>query len=212
MFIIVAATPTDAPASQASIRADESGVSSVLPMLDGHFDPERQSYENQAQLYFVRLLDSTQIAIDVGRERMGTDKRAGTLDFGGSASQRTISARTGAPHETGEAVARLSFTPATDAMVCAAPLARAAATAGIAARELPPGTECVYTAVARIGDGPVVRWQWRTDVLPRLQPATPDMVHLDAASTEGKLLLEWGFEARVLGYVPNVRGVATGLV
>jgi hypothetical protein len=33
----------------------------------------RGAYENKAQLYFARLLDSTRVAIEVGRERMGTD-------------------------------------------------------------------------------------------------------------------------------------------
>ena len=58
-------------------------------------------------------------------------------------------------------------------------IAKAAATAGIPFRALPPGTEYAYPAVARIGQGPVVSWQWRSDVVPRLQPVVPGTVVFD---------------------------------
>ena len=45
------------------------------------FEPFNDGYENKARLYFVRLLDSSRVAIEVGRERMGTDKRPGTIDL-----------------------------------------------------------------------------------------------------------------------------------
>ena len=76
MFIVVAAVADDTPEGQASIRADSNGASSVLVMLDGSFDPATVVYENKARMYMFRLLDTTQVAIDVGRERMGTDKTA----------------------------------------------------------------------------------------------------------------------------------------
>jgi Protein of unknown function (DUF3237) len=90
-------------------------------------------------------------------------------------------------------------------------VAKAAATAGIAFRALPRGTEYVYPSVARIGRGPVVSWQWRSDVLPRFQPVTPGTMVIDPTSEEGRMLLTWGFTPKVLGYIPNVRGVVTGL-
>jgi len=207
MFLIVVAVSDDTPAAQACIRGDGSGAASVLPMLDGRHDPGRRSYENRASLYFVRLLDSTRVAIDVGRERMGTDKRPGTIDLTRNGPQRTFSVRDGAGH----AVARISFTPAGDPGAFAAELARAAGTAGIALRELPRGTARIYPGVARIGNGPVSVWQWRSDVTPRFQSVQPDTAAFDASSEEGQTLIRWGFEPKVLGYIPNVRGVITGI-
>ena len=90
-------------------------------------------------------------------------------------------------------------------------VAKAAATAGTASRELPPGTEYVYPRVARIGNGPVVTWQWRTDLVARFQPVKPNTVLFDPSSEEGEMLIRWGFEPRVLAYIPNVRGVVTGI-
>ena len=89
-------------------------------------------------------------------------------------------------------------------------VAKAAATGGIQLRALPRGTEYVYPAVARIGRAPVVSWQWRSDVIPQLQPVSGTVV-FDASSEEGRMLLTWGFTPKVLGYIPNVRGVITGL-
>ena len=48
-------------------------------MFDGSFDPATAVYQNRARLFLVRLLDTTQVAIDVGRERMGTDNAPGPL-------------------------------------------------------------------------------------------------------------------------------------
>ena len=90
-------------------------------------------------------------------------------------------------------------------------MARAAATAGIPWRTLPAGTEYVYPAVARIGRGPVVSWQWRSDQLPVLQRVMPGTVAFHPSSEEGRMLLAWGFTPCVLGYIPHVRGVITGL-
>jgi hypothetical protein len=207
MFVIVAAVRDDTPASQACIRADENEASSVLSMFDGCFDPTRRAYENKAQLCFVRLLDSTRVAIEVGRERMGTDKRPGTIELRHEGQQRTFSIKDGA----GRAVAQIKFVPADDPSAYLSELAKAAATAGIPLRELPCGTEYVYPGVARIGTGPVVQWQWRTDVIPRFQPVKPDTVVFDASSEEGNTLIKWGFEPKVLGYIPNVRGAVTGI-
>ena len=54
-------------------------------------------------------------------------------------------------------------------------------------------------------------WQWRTDVQPRLQPVTPGSVLFGSSSEEGEILGTWGFRPQVLGYIPNVRGVVTGI-
>ena len=207
MFVIVAAVRDDTPASEACIQADENGASSVLSMFDGRFDPTRRAYENKAQLYFARLLDSTRVAIEVGRERMGTDKRPGTIEVRHEGQQRTFSVKDGAGH----AVAQIKFVPADDPLAYLPQLAKAAATAGIALRELPCGTEYVYPGVARIANRPIVQWQWRTDVIPRFQPVKPDTVVFDASSEEGNTLIKWGFEPKVLGYIPNVRGAVTGI-
>ncbi len=207
MFVIVAAVRDDTPASEAYIRADENGASSVLSMFDGCFDQSRRTYENKAQLYFVRLLDSTRVAIEVGRERMGTDKRPGTIELRHEGQQRTFSIEDGARRP----VARIKFVPADDPSAYLSELAKAAATAGIPFRELPCGTEYVYPGVARIGAGPVVQWQWRTDVIPRFQAVKPDTVVFDSSSEEGNTLIRWGFEPKVLGYIPTVRGVVTGI-
>lgn len=207
LFVIVVAVRDDTPASEACIQADENGASSVLSMLDGYFDGTRRAYENRAELYFLRLLDSTRVAIEVGRERMGTDKRPGTIELRHEGQQRTFSIKDGA----GRAVARIRFVPAEDPSAYLPELAKAAATAGIPLRELPCGTEYVYPGVARIANGPIVRWQWRTDVIPRFQPVKPDTVVFDASSEEGNTLIKWGFEPRVLGYIPNIRGVVTGI-
>jgi hypothetical protein len=207
MFVIVAAVRDDTPASQACIRADENGASSVLSMFDGSFDPTRRAYENKAQLYFVRLLDSTRVAVEVGRERMGTDKRPGTIDLRHEGPHRAFSIKDGA----GRAVAQIKFVPADDPSAYLPELAKAAATAGIPLRELPCGTEYVYPGVARIANGPIVQWQWRTDVIPRFQPVKPDTVVFDPSSEEGGTLIRWGFEPKVLGFIPNVRGAVTGI-
>jgi hypothetical protein len=207
MFIIVAAVRDDAPAHQACINADENGASSVLSMLDGCFDPARAVYENRARLFYVRLLDSTPIAIEVGRERMGTDKRPGTIELTHQGKQLAFSIKDNDRH----AVARINFVPADDPMAYLPEVAKAAATAGVPFCELPPGTEYIYPGVARIGKGPVVNWQWRTDLVPRLQPVQPNTVVFDSSSEEGAMLIEWGFKPKVLGYIPNVRGAVTGV-
>ncbi len=72
LFIVVVAVRDDAPSDSGIIKADSNGASSVLAMLDGGFDSATAVYENRAQLFMVRLIDTTQVAIDVGRERMGT--------------------------------------------------------------------------------------------------------------------------------------------
>lgn len=207
MFVILAVVPEGTPESQACIRADDSGASAALSMFDGSFDPSRRCYENRARLYFARLLDSTQVAIDVGRERMGTDKRPGTIELRHEGPQCTFSVSDGGGH----AVARIRFVPTEDASAYVPQLARAAATARIPLPELPQGTEYVYPALARIAHGPIVQWQWRTDVTPRFQPVKPDTVSFDAASELGAMLIRWGFEPKVLGYIRNVRGVVTGI-
>lgn len=206
-FVIVAAVSDDAPSDRAVIAADENGASSALAMFDGTFDPTRRVYENRVHLFYLRLLDSTRIAIDFGRERMGTDKRPGTIRLARDGRRRLFSVEDGA----GNPVAKIEFVIADDPRDCLREVARAAAIAGIDLRALPPGTEYVYPGVARIGADPVVTWQWRTDVLPRLQRVEPNMASFDSRSEEGAILLSWGFTPKVLGYIPNVRGAVTGV-
>jgi hypothetical protein len=208
MFIIVAAVPDHTPASQACITADGNGASSVLSMFDGSFDPAKALYENKARLYYVRLLDSTRVAIEVGRERMGTDKRPGTIELTQQGRQLAFSIKNGAGH----GVARINLAAADDPTAYLPEVAKAAATAGIPFGERPPGTEYIYPGVARIGKGPVVHWEWRTDLVPRLQPVKPGMVVFDPSSEEGEMLIKWGFQPKVLGYIPNVRGAVTGVL
>ncbi|MEP7343810.1 MAG: hypothetical protein ABI877_01025 [Gemmatimonadaceae bacterium] len=207
MFIIVPAVRADAPASQASIRADENGASSILSAMDGSFDPVTGVYENGSRMCYLRLLDSTPVAIEVGRERMGTDKRPGTIDLTHTGRQVAFSVKDG----VGNVVAKISVVLAEDPMAYRAEVAKAAATAGIRLSDLPSGTEYVYPSVARIGNGPVQSWQWRTDVLPRLQPVTPTTAVFGSSSEEGAMLINWGFQPKVLGYLPNIRGVVTGV-
>jgi truncated hemoglobin YjbI len=207
MFIVVIVVPHDASPGQASLRADPNGASSALVMFDGSFDAATAVYENRARLFLVRLLDTTQVAIDVGRERMGTDKRPGTVDIARNGRQlrlRIIDQR-------GRGVVRGELELAADPAAYLPVVAKAAATAGIPFRPFPRGTEYAYPSVARIGQGAVVRWQWRSDAVPQLQPVTPGTVLFEPGSEEGRMLLTWGFTPRVLGYIPNVRGVITGL-
>ena len=201
------AVPDETPASQASIKADDNGASSVLSALQGSFNPATAMYENSARLFYIRLLDSTRVAIEVGRERMGTDKRPGTIELTHTGRQVGVSVKDGAGH----AVASINVAVCEDGRAYRAAVAKAAATAGVPFREFPPGTEYVYPSLARIGNAPVVSWQWRTDIQPRLQAVTPDTVRFDASSEEGGMLTGWGFRPQVLGYLPNVRGVVTGV-
>ena len=207
MFIAVAAVVDNAPESQASIRVDSNGASSVLVMLDGSFDPATVVYENKARMYMFRLLDTTQVAIDVGRERMGTDKRPGTIDMACNGRRLSLSIKD--QGRRGVVLGDLELSR--DLAAYESVVAQAAETAGITLQALPRGSECAYPAVARIGQGGVVCWQWRSDVAPRLQPVMPGTVVFDPSSEEGRTLLAWGFTPKVLGYFPKVRGVVTGL-
>jgi truncated hemoglobin YjbI len=207
MFIVVIVVRDDAPPSQACIRADANGASSVLVMLDGSFDPAKAVYENRALMFQVRLLDTTQVAIDVGRERMGTDKRPGTVDMGRNGRRLCVSIK----DQAGRGVVRADLELADDPNAYTPAVATAAATAGIQFRSLPQGTEYVYPGVARIGRAPVVSWQWHSDVVPQLQRVVPGTVAIDSSSEEGRMLVSWGFTPKVLGYISNVRGVITGL-
>jgi hypothetical protein len=207
MFIVVAAAPENAPESEASISADSNGASSALVMLDGSFDPSTVVYDNKARMYMFRLLDTTQIAIDLGRERMGTDKRPGTVDMASNGNRLRFTIKD--QNRRGVVQAGMEITK--DPAVYWTAVAQAADTAGIRLQALPRGAECAYPAVARIGQGQIVCWQWRSDVAPRLQPVMPGTVHFDPSSEEGRTLLAWGFTPKVLGYFPKVRGVVTGL-
>jgi hypothetical protein len=206
MFIVLMAVRSETPPGDTSIRADPNGASSVLAMLDGSFDPAAKVYENKARLFLVRLLDTTQVAIDVGRERMGTDKRPGIIDMVRNGRRLRLSVK----DQSERAVIRAEVELSNDSTYTAA-VAKAAASAGIPVRALPSGTEYVYPAVARIGRGPLVSWQWRSDAAPLLQPVVPGTVRLDPSSEEGRMLLTWGFTPKVLGYIATVRGVITGL-
>jgi len=207
MFIVVVVVRTDTPAGRASIRADPNDASSALAMLDGSLDPTTEVYENTARLFMVRLIDTSRIAIEVGRERMGTDKRPGTVDMTRDGRHLRLSIK----DQGGRAVVTGNLELADDPAACLSEVAKAAATAGIPLRVLPRGTEYCYPAVARIGQGPVVGWQWRSDLAPRLQPVMPNAVVFDSSSEEGRILNTWCFRPKVLGYIPNVRGVVTGL-
>ena len=207
MFIVIMVVPDDAAEKQGSITADSNGASSVLPMLDGSFDPTTGVYENKTRLFLVRLLDTTQVAIDVGRERMGTDKRQGTIDMTRTGRRLRLSIKDGG----GRGVVRGEVELVDDPAAYIPEIAKAAATAGIPFRAHPPGTEYAYPAVARIAQGPVVKWHWRSDVVPRLQAVVPGSLVLDPGSEEGRMLIAWAFTPKVLGYIPNVRGMVTGL-
>jgi truncated hemoglobin YjbI len=207
MFIVVAAVPENDPETEASISADPNGASSLLAMLDGSFDPATVVYENKARMYMFRLLDTTQVAIDVGRERMGTDKRPGTVEMALNGGRLRLSIKDQGRRGVVQADLELSKSPA----AYWSAVTQAAETAGIALQALPQGAECAYPAVARIGQGQIVCWQWRSDVAPRLQPVMPGTVHFDPSSDEGRTLLAWGFTPKVLGYFSKVRGVVTGL-
>jgi hypothetical protein len=170
MFIVVMVVADGGARGRSSIKADSNGASSVLVMLDGSFDPDRKVYENTARMFQVRLLDTTQVAIDVGRERMGTDKRPGTVDITHEGRRIRVSIR----DQAGRGVVGADVELADDADRYTPEVAKAAATAGIQFRSLPRGTEYVYPAVARIGRAPVVNWQWHSDVVPQLQPIIPE--------------------------------------
>ncbi len=76
-------------------------------------NPPTAVYKNCARLFFIRLLDSTRVAIEVGRERMGTDKRPGTIDLThnariGISSQRRRGTQCRESHGGGRTIAGLS--------------------------------------------------------------------------------------------------------
>src|SRR5262245_32833579 len=178
MFIVVAVVLSEAPAGHGSITADPNGASSAVAMLNGTFDAATNVYTNLARLFMYRLVDTTQVAIDIGRERMGTDKRAGTIEMicDGRRLRLMITDR------EGHGIVRGDLELLQDPASSAPAVARAAARAGVSFRALPRGTEFCYGAVARIGRAPVVRWQWHTDVAPRLQPIRPSTVFFDSSS------------------------------
>jgi hypothetical protein len=108
-------------------------------------------------------------------------------------------------------VARIEATLTSDPDACGSAIAQAAHTAGLALPRLARGTERIYPGAARIGQAPVVCWDWRTDVMPRLQPAAAATLVVDASSEEGSLLAAWHFVPKILGHLPNVRGAVTGV-
>ena len=207
MFIVIVVVRDDALPEHASIAADGNGASSALVMLDGSFEPAAAVYENRARLFLVRLLDTTRVAIDVGRERMGTDKRLGNIQMARTGRRLRLSIKD--QNERGVLTGDLEL--ADDPAAYLPQIRKAAATAGIPLRAFPRGTEYVYPAVARIGRQTVVSWQWHSDVAPLLQPTVPGTVVFEPRSEEGRMLLAWGFTPKVLGYFPTVRGVITGL-
>ena len=142
MFIVVVVVRDDALPAQASIAADANGASSALVMLDGSFDPAALVYENRARLFLVRLLDTTQVAIDVGRERMGTDKRPGTIQMARSGRRLRVSIKD--CYERGVLTGDVLL--ADDPAAYLPQIGRAAATAGIPLRAFPRGTEYAYPA------------------------------------------------------------------
>ena len=147
MFVVVVVMPEDAAADAACIKADPNGASSALVMVDGSFDPATGVYENKARLFLLRLLDTTQVAIDVGRERMGTDKRPGTIEMSRVGRRLRVSVA----DQGQRGVVKGDVELGGEAAAYMAHLAQAAATAGIPFRSLPPGTEYAYPVVARLG-------------------------------------------------------------
>ena len=210
MFIVVAAVPI--AASSDTYLADATGASSVLPMLDGRFDAASGIYRNRSRIFLVRLLDTTDAAIDVGRERMGTDKRPASIDFSRDDQQIRIAV---GDADNRRVVDILLPIASRDTGTYAAALNDAARRNRVDLPQLPIGVEYVYPAVARIGRRPVVEWEWRTDVVPRLQPfdgkKSGSRFSAGPGSEEGRILLTWGFEPRAAGYVAHVRGLITGL-
>lgn len=206
-FVIVAAVPEGPVDTHARWPAHRNGASCLLAMTEGSFDAEARRYHNRTRLFYVRLLDSTRVAIEVGRERMGTDKRPGRVELLRQGARRLFTVSEG----NDQRVAQIEFERPAAAGAADADLSAAAATAGLTLQVLPPGTECVFPCVARIGEEPVSEWSWHSDVQPRLLRAAPGMVRFDAASVTGGLLLRWGFEPKWLGYIPTLRGVVTGV-
>ena len=207
MFMVIPAVPQDTPDHLASLSADGNGASSVLSMLRGSYDAIKGVYENAARLYFFRLFDSTQIAIDVGRERMGTDKRAGNTELKREGRLIDLSVT----DKYGRLMMQGRLILAEDPRTYLPAVAKATSTAGIAINSMSAGTEYVFPTIARIGSAPCSSWQWRIDVSPRYQPLTDDDILFGASSEEGAMLNRWGFQPKVLGYISNVRGVITGL-
>ena len=158
MFLVVVVVPMGSPVHVGTlIAANPNGLASILTMVNGTFDADANRYENTARLFMVRLVDTTQLAIDFGRERMGTDKRPGTVDV----TREGRRVRIAVADSQHRAIVRADFELAPDPAAFEQQLAAAAGTAGIACPALPSGTEYVYPVVARIGHGPVVSWQWR---------------------------------------------------
>jgi truncated hemoglobin YjbI len=207
MFLVVVAARDDAPDSVMTVPADATGATSAIVMIDGSYDAAARVYENRRRLFLVRLLDSTQVAIDVGRERMGTDKRPGTITLQAAVARLTFAIADG----RGAPVARGRFALPADPASFMPALARAAAAARVSLRSYPDGTEFVYPSVARIDRGPLVHWEWRSDAAPQLCAVPPNAVEFSASSEEGRLALSWGFTPRAIGYIAHVRGVITGL-
>jgi hypothetical protein len=136
---------------------------------------------------------------------MGTDKRPGSVTIEDTARTASFAVKNGAGH----AVATIKVD--LDGPFCLDDLAAAVMTAGIPIADVPVGTEYVYPSVARIGNGPIIGWDWRTDlrVFPRRIPA--GAVTVSTQSEEGALLGAWGFRPAIMIYIPNVRGVVTGI-
>lgn len=207
MFVIVLVMPSDASDTATWLWADTNGASSAVAMAWGRYDECTGRYENRARLYYARLLDSTRIAIDVGRERMGTDKRPGTVQLKEEGGRVVYSVRDGSDLR----VARFSLNASTDPCGYLSTVRAACATAGVEWSPLPAGTEYIYPCVARIGSDPGVQWDWRSDLVPRLRPAQPDTAQFFDESEVGRMLIDWEFTPKVWAYIPNVRGVVTGI-
>jgi truncated hemoglobin YjbI len=206
MFLVIVVVGSNATGTESTIAAHPNGASSAVAMLRGSFDPPAKAFESGPRLFMFRLVDTTQVAIDVGRERMGTDKRPGAIDMSRAGERLRIAVRDN--RGCGIINADVAVAPRPE---FGAVIADAARAAGADLRELPAGTEYVYTSVARIDRGPIVTWNWRTDVVPSLHPVAPGSVTIDDASEEGRILRAWGFTPKVLGYIPHVRGMIAGL-
>jgi hypothetical protein len=207
MFLVIPVVSEDTPTNLNVLRADDNGFSSALSMLRSSHNPATGVYENTARLYLARLYDSTKIAIDVGRERMGTDKRPGNTHLKRLGNALDLSITDG----FGRVLTQGRLIPTENPQAYLPAIAHAASTAGITLNPLPRGTEYVFPAVARIGRLPCMNWEWRTDSILKFQPLMGDEVFFGTSTEEGEMLSRWGFAPKVLGHVPNVRGVITGL-
>ena len=198
MFIIVAAVcDSILRHTRRASKPTKMGHRACCRCSTAALDPAKAVYENKARLYFARLLDSTRVAIEVGRERMGTDKRPGTIESPTRAGkQLAFSIKT----TTGTRSRKSALDLLDDPRRTFRRWRRRQRPPGSRFASFPPGTQNAPTWSLASCKGPVVNWQWRTDLsVPRFQPVVSDTAVFDSSSEEGAMLINrWGFEPKVL--------------